>query len=347
MFKIYDGRTHFWQWDLDCKLIVEDAAIKQVHFCNRSSECSLVCLVYEENGQFLVNVPNILLQSDRDIHAYAYDGVTKYEACLKVYARCKPADYVYTETEVLNYNTLLEKINQVNENIGVAVDDYLTEHPVEAGATQEQVNQINANTSAINDIKDNYAKKTDIPDVSGYLTEIPAEYVTESELEAKGYIATIPSEYITEEELSSRGFLTSIPAEYVTDTELNAKGYATTDDVATAVSDKVTMEDVHNATSGFVTGAYVDEKIAAIPEPDLSGYALKTEIPDVSGFITEIPAEYITESELNAKGYLTEHQDLSGYALKSEIPDVSGFQTEAQVNTLINTALGVIENGRY
>ena len=309
MFKIYDGRTHFWQWDLDCKLIVEDAAIKQVHFCNRSSECSLVCLVYEENGQFLVNVPNILLQSDRDIHAYAYDGVTKYEACLKVYARCKPADYVYTETEVLNYNTLLEKINQVNENIGVAVDDYLTEHPIETGATQEQVNQINANTSAINDIKENYAKKTDIPDVSGYLTEIPAEYVT--------------------------------------DTELNAKGYATTDDVATAVSDKVTMEDVHNATSGFVTEAYVDEKIAAIPEPDLSGYALKTEIPDVSGFITEIPAEYITESELNAKGYLTEHQDLSGYALKSEIPDVSGFQTEAQVNTLINTALGVIENGTY
>ena len=91
MFNIYDGRTHFWQWDLDCKLIVEDASIKQVHFCNGSSECSLVCLVYEENGQFLVNVPNILLQSDRDIHAYAYDGVTKYEACLKVYARWKPA----------------------------------------------------------------------------------------------------------------------------------------------------------------------------------------------------------------------------------------------------------------
>lgn len=34
-------------------------------------------------------------------------------------------------------------------------------------------------------------------------------------------------------------------------------------------------------------------------------------------------------------------------ALKTDIPDVSGFQTEEQVNTLINQALGVIENGTY
>ena len=34
-------------------------------------------------------------------------------------------------------------------------------------------------------------------------------------------------------------------------------------------------------------------------------------------------------------------------ALKTDIPDVSGFQTEEQVNTLINQALGVIENGSY
>lgn len=30
-----------------------------------------------------------------------------------------------------------------------------------------------------------------------------------------------------------------------------------------------------------------------------------------------------------------------------QVPDVSGFQTEEQVNTLINQALGVIENGTY
>lgn len=63
----------------------------------------------------------------------------------------------------------------------------------------------------------------------------------------------------------------------------------------------------------------VDNAIDAIeiPEsPDLSDYAKKSEIPDVSKFITEVPSEYITETELNAKGYLTEHQDISGKADK-------------------------------
>ena len=49
--------------------------------------------------------------------------------------------------------------------------------------------------------------------------------------------------------------------------------------------------------------------------------------------------------------------DLSTYAKKSDIPTVpsktsqltndSGYQTATQVQTLIDTALGVIENGSY
>lgn len=38
-----------------------------------------------------------------------------------------------------------------------------------------------------------------------------------------------------------------------------------------------------------------------------------------SGFITQIPSEYVTEAELDAKGYLTEHQSLAEYAKKSEL----------------------------
>ena len=83
----------------------------------------------------------------------------------------------------------------------------------------------------------------------------------------------------------------------------------------------------------------------AISEIDLSGYALKSEIPDVSGFISEIPSEYITEEELNAKGYLTEHQGLDGYAKISDIPDVSKFQTEEQVQTIVNNAIAGITDG--
>lgn len=67
---------------------------------------------------------------------------------------------------------------------------------------------------------------------------------------------------------------------------------------------------------------------------DLSNYYTKAQvdalIPDVSGFITDIPSEYVTETELNAKGYLTEHQSLADYS------------TTTQVQNMINTAIAGI-----
>ena len=63
--------------------------------------------------------------------------------------------------------------------------------------------------------------------------------------------------------------------------------------------------------------------------PSIEGLAKTTDIPtkvsqleNDSNFISSIPEEYVTETELNAKGYLTEHQDLSAYATKDEIPTV-------------------------
>ena len=70
-------------------------------------------------------------------------------------------------------------------------------------------------------------------------------------------------------------------------------------------------------SNNLATKEYVDEAIAAIDIPDTSGFATKDDIPDVSGFTTMTAVEE------------------------------KGYQTEAQVNSLINTALGVIENGTY
>ena len=81
-----------------------------------------------------------------------------------------------------------------------------------------------------------------------------------------------------------------------------------------------------------------EELNTAINSIDLSAYAKKTDIPDVSRYLTEIPEEYVTETELNAKGYLTEHQDLSAYALKTEIPTVpslDGYATTEYVDNAI------------
>ena len=113
--------------------------------------------------------------------------------------------------------------------------------------------------------------------------------------------------------------------------------------------------DLSNYYTRSQTETYVNNKIAAIPEPDLTSYATKT-------YVNNEIAKAISSGEVDLTDYYTKAQtdnainkaiaaipetDLSGYALKSEIPDTSGFTTEARVNELINAALGVIENGTY
>ena len=147
---------------------------------------------------------------------------------------------------------------------------------------------------------------------AGYLTSIPSQYITETELNAKGYLTAIPTTYVTESELSdmdyvtnsdleTRGYLTSIPSQYITETELNAKGYLTA-----------------------VPSQYVTES-----ELTDMGFTTLEEVTS-QGYLTSVPSQYVTETELTAKGYLTSHQDISHLARKDEIPtDISALNNDA------------------
>ena len=115
MFKIYGYRDKLWQWDLNQKLVIDNDKVNEVHFCNGTDTCALVCEVYELDGVRVVNVPNIILQSDFNINAFAFvtdnDGCyTEYKQVFKVMPRSKPADYVYTETEVKRYEDFEERL---------------------------------------------------------------------------------------------------------------------------------------------------------------------------------------------------------------------------------------------
>lgn len=132
MFSIYDGRTQFYQWDLDRKLIVNDSTIEKVHFCNRTGSCSLVRCVYEVNGMFLVDVPNIILQDSYRVNVYGFDkNYTKHSDSFNIVARTKPEDYVYTEAEVAQWEALEARVTEIEEKgvnpdmIAAAVEDYL------------------------------------------------------------------------------------------------------------------------------------------------------------------------------------------------------------------------------
>lgn len=111
MFKIADGREQFYQWDLDRQVIVDDPSIVEVHFCNRTDDCSLVTEVIDGRA----NVPNILLQSSFDIRVFGYDGkATLHDKKFKVNARTRPSDYVYTETVIKSIDEILTAAEQVS-----------------------------------------------------------------------------------------------------------------------------------------------------------------------------------------------------------------------------------------
>ena len=116
-------------------------------------------------------------------------------------------------------------------------------------------------------------------------------------------------------------------SDYVTKSELQAK---------------LDALDINIDLSAYATK---EELTQAINSIDLSAYAKKTDIPDVSRYLTEIPEEYVTETELNAKGYLTQHQDLSAYALKTEIPTVPSLDGYATTEYVDNAVANVPSGG--
>ena len=125
-------------------------------------------------------------------------------------------------------------------------------------------------------------------------------------------------------------------SDYVTKSELQAKLDAL--NINIDLSAYATKEELTNAINSIDLSAYA----LKTEIPSLNGYAKTTDIPtkvsqleNDSNYLSSIPVEYVTETELNAKGYLTQHQDLSAYALKTEIPSLNGYATTEYVDNAI------------
>ena len=201
------------------------------------------------------------------------------------------------------------------------------------------------------------ADKSEIPSLEGYATETYVTnkiaeaslsggdvdlsgLATKDELNVKADISSIPTK--TSQLTNDSGFLTShqdvsgkADKTYV-DAELAKKANESHAHSYNDLTDKPSIPSIdglatkEELTEGLATKANVshthDQYLTE--HQDLSDYALKTELPTVptkvsqltndSGFIKSIPSEYVTETELNAKKYLTAHQDISGKVDKVE-----------------------------
>ena len=164
-----------------------------------------------------------------------------------------------------------------------------------------------------------------------------SNYATKDELNNKADIDDVPTK-ISELQNDSN-FLTSIPSEYVTDTELNAKGYLTEHQNISGKADKsyvdtelakksdkthahsyndLSDKPVIPSINGLATKKELTDGLATKSDKththdqyltehqDISGKADKSEIPtktsqltNDSGYLTSIPSEYVTDDELN------------------------------------------------
>lgn len=117
MLELNDGRSELWQWDTGRKMKV-DADCSQVHFSNKVFGRSIDMDVVDG----VVDIPDILLQTDKDLTAWAFVGVaengyTKISKTYKVNRRNKPSDYVFTPPEQTTLGELVKKIDKAVKSV--------------------------------------------------------------------------------------------------------------------------------------------------------------------------------------------------------------------------------------
>lgn len=120
--EIANDKEFFYQWDTGQILeITDDGSGSEVHI--EKDDLMLACAIREENGVRLVDVPDLLLQGDGYLTAFLVRKVedeveTLFSRTFRIEHRAKPEDYVCTETEILHYRDLAERITALEQNGG-------------------------------------------------------------------------------------------------------------------------------------------------------------------------------------------------------------------------------------
>ena len=124
MIRIEGNKSALYQWDLNMRVILTNIpAGTEVHYSNIKDNVSESCITavsYSENGYVYADIPNKLLQISGIILVYLYiqdedKAWTEFKTEIVVLPRKKPANYVYTETEIKTFESLEKRIGNLND----------------------------------------------------------------------------------------------------------------------------------------------------------------------------------------------------------------------------------------
>lgn len=120
-WEIEKGRRYLSQWDTGQRLIFSDARINEVHFAYRKK--ALVMGVRNENGRQAASVPNICLQETVDltvffVRADGESNTTLAMVTIDLLRLPKPDDYVEEPDQILRWESLSRRIEELSLQIG-------------------------------------------------------------------------------------------------------------------------------------------------------------------------------------------------------------------------------------
>lgn len=254
------------------------------------------------------------------------------------YLTSVPSVYI-TETELESELSGKADVSAIPSVAGLASETYVDQHIEEATSGKADVSAI--------------------PSLSGYATE---SWVTE-----QGYLTEVPSEYVTETELSTelsgKADVSAIPSlqGYATETWVSQQGYATSSDVDEATSGKLDasayvapLNADWSATSGLSQILNKPEQSQLIPgtgieiTPSGSDYVISSTgggSTYTEGDYISIKNDVISVTGLQPSGEYLVPQDLNGYATDDDvIAATSGKQDSLEFGYTSGGSVSAINN---
>ena len=108
-----------YQWSTNVPVYVDSAST--VQFAQVGSSETMNIEPQASGEVFVATIPNVLLQEAKDI--FIYQGGESER--VSIIYRAKPDDYVYTETEVKDYDDLAARLDELQEQVDdIDVDPY-------------------------------------------------------------------------------------------------------------------------------------------------------------------------------------------------------------------------------